>query len=510
MASFIDLIPTWDDLYTQAKAAVKALRSGVSLKPGSKADIECRTQATLHHGAHMNILALVNNIIPTKASGIFLDAWLWLFGLPDGDRDSPSYGRIKARGSIASDALTVTATGATGDLNGEQFNDENGQTFQVNESYTFSGAGSADLDVLAVSTGTSTNLKSADNPTFEWVSTPANVADNPVLAADLENAANEETDSEGRARLADILQSPGLSASPSQWRRTIEETPGLVGSIDGYVLPLREAPGTGFSTCDYTALVRGESCTDRIPSTAQLADIETYVEAQMPVRMMRNSRILTPTGNSADINFEIEMSPDAPEDALCDADMQAIKTTVSANDAGGPEITANANVCAPTITGGFEVGYRVFISAQDGLASSGAEGIITAVNIGADAAKFEVSVWPTGWGTALNSLAGKYVQSGGGLISDINEAIIAYCDSSAPETDYDGTRYMASPVAADAEYRLKQIQAEIIRVSDYILDVQNLQISGAAADKSPTETDPTLGTGIYFLYPSQIQIWELK
>jgi len=493
MASFIDLIPTWDDLYTQAKAAYKALRSDVSLKPGSKADIECRVQATLHQGAHMNILALVNNLIPTKSSGMFLDAWLWLFGLPDGDRDSPGYGRIRARGSIGTDALRVTATGATADLDGEQFTDENGQTYEINESYAFTGAGTYDYDVKAVSTGLSTNLKSADNPTLNWTSTPANVQDNPTLQADLENGVDRETDVEGRARLADLLQEPGLSATPQQWRRVIEEV--APGTYDGYVYSKRTTAPAGWGTTDYCALLRGESASDKIISSTQKAAITAAINNDLPVTLMRNSRHLDIVAELQDIQITLEMAPGTDTSALCDWDAESLKTTVASSNEANLWID-----CAADVDAVLSSGDRVIIN--------GVEMTVDTVSYGGDDSKFSITSWP--WGTGNSPTVGHYVTSGGGVIATVWDAVTTYLDTIAPCATWLTVRYLESPALADDTMRVKWVQKAALNADENILDITSIDISGSSSDVSPTETDPTLTGNINRLTQDDLAIWESK
>lgn len=493
MASFIDSVPTWDDLYTQGKAAVRALRATVSFKPGSKADIEVRTQATLHHGAHMNILALLNNLIPTKSSGIFLDSWLWLFGLPDGDRDSPGYGRIKARGSIASDALTVTATGATADLNGEQFTDENGQTYQLNESYAFTGAGTYDFDVLAVDTGTGTNLKYLDSPTLEWVSTPANVSANPVLIADLENGVNEETDIEGRARLADLLQEPGLSGTPQQWRRVIEET--SPGTFDGFVFSKRTTAPSGWGTTDYTAMLRNETGSEKSISAAQVILIDAAIEAELPTTLYRNSRQIYLTMEAKDIQLTLEMAPGTDESNLCDWDAESLKTTVSSSNEGSKWVD-----CAADINTVLTSGDRVIIN--------GVEATVDVVAVGADNSKFSITTWP--WGTGNTPTVGHYVTSGGGVISKVWQDVTEYLDTIAPCATYSSVRYLSSPALADDKIRVKWLQKAALNADENILDIHDIDISGSSSDVGPTEIDPTSTPYVNRLTQDDLAIWEQK
>lgn len=497
-------IPTYDDLVTFAKSLIKGKRSDAALGEGSDADILSTTLGHIGNLAHLHIDSVLRNLHPLTAEEPWIDGWAYLFGLSDG---TGGYGRIKPRGSTGSGALTVIATGGGpwGDLQNETFTESaTGLTFKISNSFVATAAGTYTVDVAAVSTGLATNLKSADSPSLAWSSNPAGFSSTLALTSliNLVNGCDREKTSELRARLADVLQSPGLSATPQQWRRVIESA--IPGSLVAYVYPRRESAPYGYGMVDYSVTVKNESGTYRIPNDDQIDTVEAAVESNMPVRQMRNSRFVLPKNQTCSVDATIEIAPGASDQKKCDFDAESVKRTVSTNDAAGPNITCSGNICSPTVTDGLEVGDRVIIN--------NVEGIVTSVNVGSDAKVFAVSNWPTEWGSGANSLAAKYVLSGGGVIMDCITDVKNYIDSLAPEATYASVRYLEEPALATDTLTVKWVQWLCIDADSSVIDCTVNDIAGGGAvDKSPEETDPTIGNlTINYLIPGEIRIWEDK
>jgi hypothetical protein len=141
------------------------------------------------------------------------------------------------------------------------------------------------------------------------------------------------------------------------------------------------------------------------------ADRETDAEGR--ARLLSLLRNPPSSGNVADwVDISIVLGNQATSDQKCDWDAQGNKTTVSTNDAGGNTIVASGNITYPTITNGLAAGDRVVINGYEATCAS-----VT------NATTFEVSAWPSEWGSALDSLTGLNITSGGGFIGRLDTTI---------------------------------------------------------------------------------------
>jgi hypothetical protein len=366
--------------------------------------------------------------------------------------------------------------------------DQAGKQYKITENNVLVPDGTTlDVDLDAVDTGSATNLESGTVLTFS--SPPANCRSTGTLAKDLDGGADAETDAEGRARLLSLLREPPASGNVASWVQAIEETSS--GALKAYVWPQRQEP-PGWGRVDYCALQTLETGSDRHIAAADdlYTDIGDRIELLMPVLVFKNSRQLTMTSNSVDVDITITLADNALEADKCDWDSEGNKTTVTANDDGGPNITASANVCAPTVTNGLEVGDIVVIE--------GIPGTVTSVNVTADAKIFAVaSGWA--WSSGVNSLAGSNIMSGGGLIgwkdytnassvavtrSGIIGTLQTYFDNLGPAR---GTYAATSIQNWDDTARIKGIQSDVIQYADgAVIDVVVDDLDGGVIDVSPT------------------------
>mgnify|MGYP002507676331 CR=1 FL=1 len=489
--------PTIDQLKTEISGVLRGLRSTIALGPGSDGAILRDTLAHLASGLHMHLqYGVLHNLIPTRASYPYIDWWAYLFGLSDG---SGGYGRIKARGSSATDGMTVTATGATGDLLGEQFSDSAGNIYQINQSYTFGGAGSADLDVAAVSwptdKGDATNVKISDQEVFAWVSTPAGCSDTLTQAADFSGGADREEDAALRARLQEKLQTPPQGGNWANWKTWIEAV--SPGELRAYVWNKRQYSDTGYGygCVDYCAFLARESGADRIIAAADemYESISDAIEESAPILAMRNSRQLTITQTAMIIDVTLEMASNATEAQKCDWDAESVKAQVDASTVATRTITADASICAPTMTGGLEVGHRVIIA--------GAEAVVLAVNVGADAKVFTVETWPSAWGAVNDALVNYYILAGGGVILDAVEGLREMADAIGPAKG----PYAAPIPGWDDELRLAKIKTAVIQSCDGA--AVDMTINVPATDVAPGYDDDA---DVEAIVVTHIHVWEPK
>jgi hypothetical protein len=467
-----------------------------------------RVASVLTFRMHQTIQRGINAIFPTSSFGVYLDNWLSWIGAPDGQG---GFGRILAGESSATACLTVTAVGgniAAGALQNEELTDTAGKTYKITDANALITVGNTEsMDVEAVDTGTDTNLESGTVLTF--VSPPANTQSTATLTKDLDGGTDEETDSEGRARLVYRLRNPAMSGNVADYVTTIEDV--SPGNLKAYVWPWRNEVVTGtpgYGQTDFIAFQLNESGSDRYILAADdlYTDITDAVDSAMPpIGAVTGgaARQLTVSNVSTDLDITLTMNPGIGESDQVDWDAQANKTTVSAHDAGGPNITASANVCAPTITNGLEVGHRVVIG--------GIEGTVTKVNDGS-AAQFEVTTWP--WATGAAALNGLNICAGGGLVGQIKQGTVegsgiyraeqAYMDTIGPAA---GT-YAAQDSVQDWDdtARITGIQsAGIVEGDGKVIDVTVDDLGGGVVDLAPS-----YGTGatVQAIGLDELTIWQ--
>ena len=471
-----------------------------------------RIGSVLVYRLHKPIVQALNAVFPTSAFDTYLDNWLTLFGLPDGQG---GYGRILPHISAATDGLTCSATGGGPGVLANawqnlQLTDTAGNTYVCTEAHGAVAAGtSVDLDVQSVDTGFTVNLE--NGTVLTWVAAPAGSDPTATLAKDLTGGTTLEEDSGGQSRMGTRLRSPPASGNVASWVAAIEEV--APGTIKAYVWTQRQNYPYGYGMTDYCALKLNESGNERQIGAADdvWADILSAVSAAMPALIYRNSRQLTTFSVPVDVDITITLGIGATEEQKCDWDAGGNKTTVLTNDASGPGIETVADVCSPTVTNGLEAGHKVVIN--------GVEGIVTAVNIAADPKAFEVGDWPDGWpsGGAADLLLGYNVTSGGGFIgqkTDYNnnvtgsgcvEAVRVHVDDRGPNMAYNGA--LSQIPGWDSDLKIQQLESVcFVTGGGVIIAVSVDDLAGGVVDLSHPAQEFANAT-IYNI--REITIWQV-
>ncbi len=478
--------PSLDTIWTKARALWAAERPNASVFPRSDVWLSTYVAAKLWNRLHKTADNVLRAVFPSTTFGVYLDYWLRMLGASDG---SGGLGRIIARGSTGGET-DVTFTGVGTVTLGDQLTDADGLTYEFSATYTSAGAETTAVGVQAVSTGSATNLDASDAPTLTITTPGANVNAATTLSADLDDGADDEADSAGRARLLELLRR-GPSGSWSDFEQIIEEA--SPGNLDGYVWPKRENQPQGWGRTDYCALQTGETGTDMHIGSgdALYTTIGNAIDANMPVLLWVNSRQLTLTTDDIDVECTLTINPDADSTKFCDWDAESKKVTVAAQV--DPLIT-----CSAQIDDVMTKGDKVIIE--------GVERTTTDVGVadGLANTQFKVSgTWAWDAGTV-----GKSVLSGGGLIADVIDSIGGFFDTlgpakgdyAAPVTDWKDDIYSAD------------IQSDLIVMGDGdIVNVEVDELDGAPATAT-TQIAPTAGSGATTerLMAGEIIIWEDK
>jgi hypothetical protein len=504
--------PTFETLLQRVLSKIDDKRSGAATGPGSDADILSYTLAHIGHGLYlMQEYGLLHNLIYTKASGWILDAYLWGFGLSDG---SGGFGRIKARGSYADDSFTFVALGGPGwvDLDGYTFSDTAGNQYEIDESYTPTGAGTTPaLRVIGIGwdgdNGADTNVEVSDGETFTWDSTPPQMDSTITQVVDLDHGANRETDSEGRARLVKHLQTAAMGGNWAHWREVAEEAD--PGNIDCFVYYGQHNNNYAYSCTDVACLQRGE-----VGDAREIQDgddlhqtIEDALEDALPWGAMYQARVLDTNVQTLEVELSIVTNSTARDADKCDWDAWA------RDQAGGCVVSAYSEVnktitCSNDIHEYIEVGDRVIIKS--------AQAVVTKVGVadglGANT-MFEVSAWfeisddelnPYYWANGYDP-TGDHVTSGGGHILACHTALRNLFSRLGP-----GKGNNAAPIPGwDEKFRLKAAQSALIQVGDTAGEAAIIDVVLTAPI---TDISPAAGSGVnaYVLTQGEITIWENK
>jgi hypothetical protein len=437
MANFIDRIPSYVERVSEALGVIRSRRPDASTVPGSDADILAHTLGHLTNAVDLHLYyGVLLNLIPTRASGWVLDAWAYIFGLDDG---SGGLGRIKARGSTGTDAMTIRATAQkTPDYNlqGSEFVDSAGQRFQIAESVTQNAVWAApnnamDVDVAAIDVGLSTNVDLDDNEVFAWTSTPELMSDTLAQAADFDTGADKELDPALRTRLLTRLQTPAQGGNWSQWVQWIENT--SPGSLRAYVWPGRQhsdSGGFGHGTTDYLALQVGEHGDDMhiLSTDALYTAIAASITEYAPVLLMRNARQLTISAVTSQIELSYDLATTASAEQKTDFDSATLDATAQSYTYSTKEIVTDKDVTAY-----LEAGTRVIFHHKPSTTEVHAYYEVEVVKVGtadslADDLRFTVSTWP--WGAS--SGPSTELMAGGGLTGVVLDGLQELADNVGP------------------------------------------------------------------------------
>ncbi len=497
-------IPTFESLKDSVKAYWRTIRSNADTGPGSDVDLFSHALAHIGDGLHKHILNVKRLLFPSTSFGTELNEWLFALGQPDGQN---GYGLIQAAGSYGTDALQVTCTAGTPTINTTHYlQDTAGRRYRINETYAFSGPGTANVDIIAITKSAATNLEAGEVLTFE--NPPAGIQATATLVSDLDYGRDLMTTTEGRTAVVTWLRAPNMSGNWPEWRRTTDKaSPGI---LDIFVWNGRNNYPFGYATTDIALLQVGESGVNRIVTSAQESAVLAYLQANTPYLSLKQMRIFGQGGLAAPhtgtvspvhktIEVDFKLGEGAPPSKECSWNAQSEKRYVNAQTPGSKLIEVNAVYTTGPQSGEtiFIDGYEATVDLEPGNASAPVSGSM---------AKFTVTTWP--WSVDISSGRpsgnGFYVMSGGGLIADAWQAVRDHVDAIGPAKGP-----AASPQAGwEDNLRPDLIKAEVARASEgYIVAFPLCQVDGGSVDVAPTYD--TIST-IELLIDDGIAIWEDK
>lgn len=261
-------------------AAIKAaiLRDIANLAPSARLQddsdwlIRASATASAIEGIYQHQAWIARQIFPDTADSDMLERHAAVRGL---SRKSATY---------ANGAVSASGTAGTLIAAGQILKTADDLSFQVSADATLDGTGQASVTVIAVESGTSSNI--ASGATLTWQSPPLGVSGT-ATAGDLVGGTEAETDASLLARLLDLIRRPPAGGNKYDYRRWALEVDGVTTA---HVFPLRR----GWGTVDVLVTSAGG-----LPSQSILAAVQAYIDDVRPVRA-KNFLAFAPTLHTLD------------------------------------------------------------------------------------------------------------------------------------------------------------------------------------------------------------------
>lgn len=260
-------VPTLDEIHDFKIALLKALLPGADVSRNSFLWLWTRSEGGGIADNHAHIAGVLEELLPDSAADAYLERWGTILGIA----------KKTATPARKANALRVYGTVAATVAVGNALTHESGQTFQVNENETIPAAGYVDVDVLAISTGSTTRLSAGEVLTFD--APPAGIVESTELQVDIdEDGDDEEQDGPYRLRILDRFRRPPLGGAQNDYVQWALEVTGVASA---YCYPNR----AGYGTVDLAALHVG-SGSSRLLSAGEVAELQAYIDELRPVGVL--------------------------------------------------------------------------------------------------------------------------------------------------------------------------------------------------------------------------------
>jgi uncharacterized phage protein gp47/JayE len=424
-------VPTLDEIHDDLLASFKSRLDQHDVSKWSDNWKRLRVIAFGLWGLYNAGKITYDDLFPDTASEAGLEHWGRML-------DVPRRGATVVR---KSDALRVVGTlGATASA-GEQLTHENGLTYELNENVTVPAALYFDADVISVDTGSATHLEAGQILTFS--SPPAGITAEAELQLDLdEDGEDQESIGAWRTRILDKLGEPGLGGNQNDYATWALEVTGI---STAYVYPLRAGRGS----VDVAALHTGSGSVRALNATERTA-LQDAIDLERPCHV-KSFRVLETTTQAENIEMKITPRPGAAY--VRDWD-DSTPPVVSSWVAGTKTLTFTA--ARPS---DMAAGDRLVIKTNAGN-GTGQQYTISELGAGANDVVLEEVPVPA----PVNP---DTVYSGGPLIDDVRDALIAHMDALGPAVGSYGTGEWDSDLNPS---RLEAVALAIENVRDAVCD----------------------------------------
>lgn len=299
--------PTLSQLISRAQADITTRLAGADARlRNSVEDVFAKMQSGGVHGLHGHLVWLSRQIMPDTAEAEIMERWADIWGLARSEADK------------ASGPLTITGTNGTVCPSGTEWQDNNGQIYETTASVTIA-AGSATPTVEAQVGGDDGNQSVGAILTI--VTPIANLdSTGTVSGTGITGGDDEESDEELLARLLLRLQTPPKGGGPGDYVNWALEVSGVtrawqypnldgVGTVGVYFV--KDGKGAGAAI---------------IPSAAEVAEVQAYLDTKAPVTADVN--VYAPTAVALNTTCALKPNTATVQDA-CENEIAAYLLRVS-------------------------------------------------------------------------------------------------------------------------------------------------------------------------------------
>ena len=287
---------TWHDLIIRS---ISLRDPGALVGPGTQPDIDAWALADQLTIQSENARRIGHGIPLAELTKDQLDQRLSDLGVPSRFLAVGASGYVKV--SAASTGTTIFA--------GEVLTDPL-TNLQFQCVATAAYADGAAAPVFAIDTGPSTNL--AGGTVLNWSAPRPGCFSRAIVATQpdgsgLSDGANAEGDDQVRQRISDTLANPPASGNDAAYQALIQDSKGHGVAVErGFTYPAVSGPGT---TSFVFTLKPSHPGGSRIPNSAQITAVRTWVEGQVPAD--DQSMAATLLGQSVDIVLDVQWAQGA-------------------------------------------------------------------------------------------------------------------------------------------------------------------------------------------------------
>ena len=259
-------VPTLDELHEFLIAMLKALFPDMDVSRLSFPALFAKALAAAATDGHAHLVSVQADLLPDTAEGEALDRWGAITGVT---RKGATPGR-------KADALRLVNNSGTNEAVtvGQELVHSSGLRFQINENATVLAGSTADVDVIAIDTGSTTLLNAGETLTF--VTPPTYIEETAELQLAIDEDGNDaESDGDYRTRILARFSTPPLGGAQADYEAWALE---VVGVHAAYVYPNR----AGLGTVDVAALHIGTGAA-RLLNISERETLLTHLEEKRPV-----------------------------------------------------------------------------------------------------------------------------------------------------------------------------------------------------------------------------------
>jgi hypothetical protein len=272
-------------------AAIDAGVEEPPVHPGTDAWMKATAAANLALIGLSNVAIAESDSNVLEAEGAPLDRQRVALTLPE-ETASPSSG-----------AIVVRVDGATTITSGTQLVLPNGLRIRVVGNY-MNPADRAEVDVIAIDSGTATNLAAREKVRF--VAPPANVREEATVSESRPLAGGTDVEDTERKRRR-ILNALRVRPAGGNWSQLREVAIQSLGSIaDAFVYPAIGGPGSA-KVVPVTAFDRQTGSYSRVPPEASVAVVRAAIHALVPSPM--EIVVQAPDPEPLDVSIRLDLPP---------------------------------------------------------------------------------------------------------------------------------------------------------------------------------------------------------